>query len=93
VIKCIGDKETGEIWGRIQSRKLPIEIQNAARRKLRIINNAQNKVDLRIPPTNYLEKLRRNLSGYHSIRINNQWKIIFTWENNTAFEVEIVAYH
>jgi len=93
MIKSFGDKETEKIWNGIASRKLPNEIQNVARRKLRMINNSQNVIDLRIPPTNHLEKLSGNLSGFHSIRINNKWRIIFKWENDTAFEVQIVDYH
>ncbi|PWA04170.1 type II toxin-antitoxin system RelE/ParE family toxin [Flavobacterium psychrotolerans] len=93
MIKSFGDKETEKIWDGIQSRKLPSEIQHVARRKLRMINNAQNVADFRIPPANHLEKLSGNLSGFHSIRINNQWRIIFKWENDTAFEVQIVDYH
>lgn len=93
MIKSFGDKETEKIWNGIQSRKLPTEIQNVARRKLRMINNAQNITDLRIPPANHLEKLSGNLSGLYSIRINNQWRIIFNWENDNAYEVQIIDYH
>ncbi|GEC72842.1 proteic killer suppression protein [Flavobacterium flevense] len=88
-----GNKETEKIWNGVQSRKLPSDIQNVARRKLRMINNAQNINDLRIPPANRLEKLSGNLSEFYSIRINNQWRIIFKWENDTASEVEIIDYH
>lgn len=87
------DKETEKIWNGIQSKKLPPDIQNVARRKLRMLNNAQNINDLRIPPANHLEKLSGNLSGLHSIRINNQWRIIFKWENDNASEVKIIDYH
>ena len=93
MIKSFGDKETEKIWDGIQSRKLPSEIQNVARRKLRMINNSQNVVDLRIPPANHLEKLSGNLKEYYSIRINNQWRIIFIWKDGNASEVEIVDYH
>jgi len=93
VIKSFGGKETEKIWNGIQSRKFPPEIQNTARRKLRMINNSQNINDLRVPPANHLEKLSGNYSGFHSIRINDQWRIIFKWENDNAFEVEIVDYH
>ena len=93
MIKTFGGKETEKIWNGIQSKKLPAEIQNTARRKLRMINNSQNINDLRIPPANRLEKLNGNYSGFHSIRINDQWRIIFKWENDNAFEVEIVDYH
>jgi proteic killer suppression protein len=93
VIKSFGNKESEKIWNGIQSRKLPSEIQNVARRKLRMINNAQNVIDLRIPPANHLEKLSGNFSDFYSIRINNQWRIIFNWENDNAYEVQIIDYH
>ena len=93
MIKTFGDKESEKIWIGVRSRKLPNEIQDAARRKLRMINNAQDVIDLRIPPANRLEKLKGDLQEYHSIRINNQWRIIFQWINNDAYEVKIVDYH
>lgn len=93
MIKSFSNKETEKIWNGIQSKKLPSEIQNVARRKLRMINNAQNITDLRIPPANHLEKLSGNHSGLYSIRINNQWRIIFNWENDNAYEVQIIDYH
>ncbi|MDA8714715.1 type II toxin-antitoxin system RelE/ParE family toxin [Flavobacteriales bacterium] len=93
MIKGFGDKESEKIWNGIRSKKLPNEIQNVARRKLRMINNAQDINDLRVPPANRLEKLKGNMSKYHSIRINNQWRIIFNWKNNDAYDVSIVDYH
>lgn len=93
MIKEFGDKETEKIWNGIRSKKLPSEIQNVARRKLRMINNAQEIIDLKIPPVNKLEKLKGNLSDYHSIRVNNQWRIIFIWKNNDAYDVKILDYH
>ena len=93
MIKEFGDKETEKIWEGIRSKKLPSEIQNIARRKLRMINNAQDINDLRIPPANRLEKLKGDLEDFYSIRINNQWRIIFNWENDNAYEVQILDYH
>ncbi len=93
MIKSFTCKETEKIWHGNQSRKLPSDIQNVARRKLRMINNAQNINDLRIPPANHLEKLSGNLEGFHSIRINKQWRIIFRWENDNALEIGIIDYH
>ncbi|RPA69972.1 plasmid maintenance system killer family protein [Cyclobacteriaceae bacterium YHN15] len=93
MIKEFGDKESEKIWDGIQSKKLPSEIQNVARRKFRMLNNAQNVNDLRIPPANRLEKLKGDLKEYYSIRINNQWRIIFQWKNNDAYDVKIVDYH
>jgi len=93
VIRSFADKEAEKIWNGTQSKKLPASIQNVARRKLRMINNAQNINDLRIPPANHLEKLSGNLEGFHSIRINKQWRVIFKWENDNALEIQIVDYH
>jgi proteic killer suppression protein len=93
MIKSFGDKESEKIWNGIRSKKLPNEIQDVARRKLRMINNAHDVNDLRIPPANRLEKLKGNLQEYHSIRINNQWRIIFQWLNNDSYDVKIVDYH
>ena len=93
MIKSFGDKEADKIWNGFRSKKLPIEIQLIARRKLRMINNAQNVNDLRIPPANHLEKLSGNLRDYFSIRINKRWRIVFIWDNNDAFEVSIKDYH
>ena len=93
MIKSFGDKETEKIWKGLVSRKLPNEIQNVGRRKLRMINNAQNITDLRVPPANHLEKLEGNLKEFYSIRINQQWRIVFMWQNNDAYEVKIMDYH
>lgn len=93
MIKSFGNKESEKIWNGERSKKFPDEIQEIARRKLRMLNNSQNIQDLRIPPANRLEKLIGNLKDYHSIRINKQWRIIFIWENGNAFETEIIDYH
>lgn len=93
MIKSFGDKETEKIWNGTYSKKFPTEIQHIARRKLRMINSAQDIDDLRIPPGNRLEKLKGDLQNFWSIRINNQWRIIFTWEENNALEVQIIDYH
>ena len=93
MIKEFREKESEKIWGGIVSKRIPIEIQNVARRKLRMINNSNDINDLRIPSANRLEKLKGNLSNYYSIRINNQWRIIFIWENNDAYDIKIVDYH
>jgi len=93
MIKSFGDKECEKIWNGMPSKKLPYEIQNVARRKLRMINNAQDINDLRVPPANRLEQLKGDLHEYFSIRINNQWRIIFKWVSNDAYETKIVDYH
>ena len=93
MIISFGSKETEKIFNGIRVKKIPIEIQKLGRRKLRILNNSQNLNDLKIPPSNRLEKLSGNLKDYYSIRINNQWRIIFRWLPGQASEVEIIDYH
>ncbi|MFA7445707.1 MAG: type II toxin-antitoxin system RelE/ParE family toxin [Flavobacteriaceae bacterium] len=93
MIISFGNKETEKIWNGEVSKKLPGEIQEVARRKLRMLNNSVDVSDLRIPPSNHLEKLKGNLKDFYSIRINNQWRIVFKWENSNALEVEIIDYH
>jgi toxin HigB-1 len=93
MINSFGDKETEKIWKGERSKKLPNEIQQISRRKLRMLHNSQDLQDLRIPPSNRLEKLGGDLKEYYSIRINSQWRIIFRWDSGNAFEVKIVDYH
>ena len=93
MIKTFGDKESEKIWNGIRSKKLPNEIQEIARRKLRMMNNAQDVNDLRVPSANRLEKLKGNHEDYYSIRVNNQWRIIFQWLNNDCYHVQIIDYH
>ncbi len=90
MIISFGSKETEKVWDGFVSRKLPREIQDIARRKLRMINNSRNISDLRIPPANRLEKLKGDRRDWYSVRINDQWRIIFRWKNASAFEVQIV---
>jgi proteic killer suppression protein len=75
------------------SRRLPEDIQWIARRKLRMLNNAQSLNDLRVPPANRLEALKGELQGRYSIRINRQWRLCFRWSDGDAHDVEIVDYH
>jgi len=93
MIQSFGSKETEKISNGIRSGKLPYEIQQIARRKLRMLNNSVNLNDLIIPPSNNLEKLKGELKHFHSIRINDQWRIIFHWENGHSYNVEIIDYH
>ena len=93
MIVSFGSKDSEKIWSGIVVKKPSIEIQHIARRKLRMLNNSQSLNDLRIPPSNRLEKLSGNLKEFYSIRINNQWRIIFIWENGNANEVQIMDYH
>ena len=93
MIQTFASKETEMIWlGRV-SKKLPTDIQQVARRKLRMLNNAVTLNDLRIPPANRLEALLGDRKGQYSIRINDQWRICFVWEQGDASHVEIVDYH
>jgi len=93
MILSFGSKETSKVWQGERVKGLAIELQETARRKLRMLNNSQNLSDLQIPPSNKLEKLKGNLKDYYSIRINEQWRIIFRWETGNASEVEIIDYH
>ncbi len=93
MILSFGSKDTDKIWKGERVSKLPNEVQEIGRRKLRMLNNSQNMNDLKIPPSNRLEKLSGNLRDFYSIRINDQWRIIFKWQNGNATEVSIVDYH
>ena len=93
MLRSFGSKETEKIWNGIRSTKNPPEIQKIGRRKLRMINNSIDLNDLRIPPSNRLEKLSGQKKGYYSIRINDQWRIMFKWQAGHAYEVEIIDYH
>ena len=93
MILSFGSKETEKVWNGERVRKWPIEIQTVGRRKLRMLNNSQNIKDLIIPPSNHLEKLTGNLKEYFSIRVNDQWRIIFIWKDGNAEHVELIDYH
>jgi proteic killer suppression protein len=93
MINSFGSKDTERIWNGIRVRKPSKEIQEIARRKLRMLNNSQGLQDLTIPPSNKLEKLRGNLKQFYSIRVNDQWRIIFKWKAGNSFEVKIIDYH
>ena len=93
MIKSFADKETEKIFGREFSRKLPNDIQRIARRKLEVLDAAESLNDLRVPPSNRLEKLKGERFHQHSIRINDQWRICFEWRDTDAHAVEIVDYH
>ena len=86
-------KETEKLARGRYSRKLPSDIQRIAARKLKLLNDAVELNDLRVPPANRLEARKGNRKGQHSIRINDQWRICFRWKQGSAFDVEIVDYH
>jgi len=93
MIISFGSSETEKIWNGHRVKKLPREIQETGRRKLRMLNNSFSLIDLKVPPSNRLEKLSGGLKGFYSIRLNDQWRIIFKWQDNNASEVEIIDYH
>ena len=93
MIVSFGSKETRKIWDGVRVKGFSTELQEIARRKLRMLNNSQNTLDLQIPPSNRLEKLKGNLKEYYPIRINDQWRIIFKWDKGNASQVEMADYH
>lgn len=93
MIKSFKDKETAKIYAAEFSRKLPKQIQQRVREKLVLLAAAEELRDLLMPPGNFLEALKGDRVGQHSIRINQQWRVCFRWEANNAHEVEIVDYH
>lgn len=93
MIKSFSNNYTEDLFNRQKVKKVPPTILKVAYRKLLLIDAAGNINDLRVPPGNRLEKLSGNLSGKHSIRINNQWRIVFRWKDENAYEVEIIDYH
>lgn len=93
MIRLFSDPETERIWNGERSRKLPSDIQDIARRKLRMLNRAKVPGDLRVPPGNRFEELKGRRKGTYSIRINDQWRICFTWADGDAEHVRIEDYH
>ncbi|HEX8314408.1 MAG TPA: type II toxin-antitoxin system RelE/ParE family toxin [Flavisolibacter sp.] len=93
MIVSFGSKDTEKIWQGLRVAKIPLNVQEVGRRKLRMINNTVDLLDLRIPPANRLEKLSGDLKSFYSIRINDQWRVIFKWNAGNASEVEILDYH
>ncbi len=88
--KC---KETEKVWNEIFSKKLPVDIQGIALRKLIMLDAAEKLSDLKAPPSNKLEALKDDRKGQHAIRISRQYRICFVWNGNKAYNVEIVDYH
>ena len=96
MINSFGDKSTRDLYhGTLprRSRRIAPDIQKVALRKLDMINHAHELQDLRVPPGNRLKPLRGNLEGYHSLRVNDQWRIVFRWEGTNAYEVQLIDYH
>ena len=93
MITSFGTKETEKIWNGDRVKNLPQEIQQIGRRKLRMLNNSLNLIDLKIPPSNKLEKLSGKMNDFYSIRINDRWRIVFKWDNGNSSAVTIMDYH
>jgi len=93
MISTFKDTRTADIFHGKRSKKLPPSIHRTAMRKLWILDAAMDLTDLRIPPGNRLEKLSGDLAGYHSIRVNEQWRICFRWNAGNAHDVHIIDYH
>ncbi len=93
MIRNFADRETERIWQGLRSRRLPPDIQEAALRKLQLVEAATEVTDLRVPPGNSLEALKRDRKGQWSIRINSKWRICFKWRDGHAEDVEICDYH
>jgi proteic killer suppression protein len=93
VIRSFKCKETEKIFNRGYAKKFPTDIQRIALRKLRMLNRAENLNDLNVPPGNRLEALKGKRKSQHSIRINDQWRICFIWQEKDALNVEIADYH
>ena len=93
MINSFGSKETEKIWNGDRVKNLPQEIQQIGRRKLRMLNNSQNLMDLKVPLSNKLEKLSGKMSDFYSIRVNDQWRIVFKWDDGNSSDVTIMDYH
>ena len=96
MIVSFADGATEDLFngdGTARVRGLPPEVQQKGPRKLDLINAAVKLDDLRVPPGNRLEALKGDLAGYHSIRINDQWRVVFKWKDGAAHEVRITDYH
>lgn len=93
MIKSFADKETEQFYITGKSKKIPSDVYKSALRKLSYLNSAIDVSDLKIPPGNRLELLKGNYAGRYSIRINDQYRIVFTYEAHDAYDVQIIDYH
>lgn len=93
MIETFGCKYTEKVWDGEKTNKWSSEVVNASLRKLFMIHASDEIRDLIIPPSNRLHKLKGDMKGYWAIRVNAQWRIIFKWKGNNAFDVQIVDYH
>lgn len=93
MIKSFADRDTERLFGREPVRRFPAELHRVMLRKLVAFDAAEALNDLRVPPGNRLEQLKKDRVGQHSIRVNDQWRVCFRWRGGDAFEVELVDYH
>jgi proteic killer suppression protein len=93
VIRSFGDKDTEAVWNLNHVKRFSKEVAERSRDKMQLIDAAENINDLRVPPGNRLEKLKGNREGQHSIRVNDQWRICFSWANGGAERAELTDYH
>ena len=93
MIHSFGDRDTERLFRREAVRRFPSDLQRTMLRKLGLVDAAEKLEDLRVPPGNKLEKLKGRRAGQHSIRVNDQWRIWFSWKDGNAYDVEIVDYH
>lgn len=93
MIKSFGNKETEQIFNGIAPCSIPSDISKRALRRLIDLNSAESITDLRIPPSNRLERLKGKRKHQHSIRVNDQYRICFTWKDGDAYDVEFTDYH
>lgn len=93
MIKTFTCKKTAQIWEGLKVKGLSVDLQNHARRKLRMLNNAKVLDDLKVPPGNKLEALTGDRKGQMSIRVNQQWRLCFKWKQGDVYDVHIVDYH
>jgi toxin HigB-1 len=93
MIRSFGGRETELVYRQRFSTRLPHDIQQRALNKLLLLDAAENENDLRMPPSNHLEQMHGDWEGFHSIRINRQWRICFRFEAGNAYDVQITDYH
>lgn len=93
MVRTFRDKSTAALFVGKPAKKIPPQIRKRAREKLDMVDQAQSLEDLRVPPANRLDTLKGERADQHSIRINDQWRLCFRWDDGDAFEVEITDYH
>jgi proteic killer suppression protein len=96
MITSFGDATTADLYHGVTSarvRRIPQDVKERVLLKLDMINAATNIMDLTVPPSNHLEQLAGDLAGFHSVRVNAQWRIIFKWDGSNASEVKFTDYH